>query len=186
MGHIFTYNCLVYIVTLIGPQAKGWNKILGMGNWGRSSDPPPPPPLTPRPPLATGLSWVDALGQPLAKWFLPARKGLGPSPWIQPVMVLRLACLVTSHPYLHYHSYLGQVTACSPQALLYTRKQLCLGKFEEKYFLWQLLFTPPLQARIQGGRGGGVVTPPCSRPPIFFFNKLFNYSKKKKVFSTYK
>ena len=22
------------IVTLIGPQAKGWNKILGMGNWG--------------------------------------------------------------------------------------------------------------------------------------------------------
>ena len=22
--------------------------------------------------------------------------------------------------------------------------------------------------------GGGVVTPPCSRPPIFFFNKLFN------------
>ena len=29
-------------VNLIGPQAKGWNKILGMGNWGGGSSDPPP------------------------------------------------------------------------------------------------------------------------------------------------
>ena len=32
-----------------------------------------------------------------------------------------------------------------------------------------------LQARIQGLGGWGVVTPPCSRPPICFSNKLFKY-----------
>ena len=34
----------------------------------------------------------------------------------------------------------------------------------------------------RGSRGevGGRDPPPCSRPPIFFFNKLFNYSKKNK------
>ena len=31
-------------LTLIGPHAKGWNKILGMGNWGGDA-------------LATGLTW---------------------------------------------------------------------------------------------------------------------------------
>ena len=29
------------------------------------------------------------------------------------------------------------------------------------------------------GLGVGGRDPPCSRPPIFFINKLFNYSKKK-------
>ena len=32
-----------------------------------------------------------------------------------------------------------------------------------------------------GGGGGGSWPPPCSRPPIFVLNKLFNYSKKKNV-----
>ena len=32
--------------------AKGWNKILGMGNWGGGVVRPPPPTL-----LATGLAW---------------------------------------------------------------------------------------------------------------------------------
>ena len=52
--------------------AKGWNKILGMGNWGGSSDPPPPRPRPPPPPwlrawFSTGLGgpvvevlWVDS------------------------------------------------------------------------------------------------------------------------------
>ena len=33
-------SLLLGIVTLIGPQPKGWNKILGMGNWGPPPDPP--------------------------------------------------------------------------------------------------------------------------------------------------